>query len=519
MNVYPYECSKSHLSDGCYECTGYKPNEIINNELVSYNSIIKKEYQKSMWEKWNSIVEEEKHFQDEYPIITKSGEEKWVWERGVGVFDSSGKIRFLEGFITDITEKRKIAESRIKLLDEEERRLFELEGLLEGAKSILETNDFYVNSKKIFKHSLKLTDSNIGIMFIIEENSVKDNILLLNSKGLTFGSNKIKTFYIKDIEKNIARIHDAQIKEGFMSEFWNNYISIPCKESEEVLYIPLKLKSRTIGMIGLVNRTKKFTDGDVKIVKAYGELTSLALQNWFMVNTLKENEKMKDKFVSLVSHELRTPLMAITSCVHLLEHDDKLTDKQQEIVTISGNNCKRLSHFINDVLDFQKLKSWNSNFVTQGVHLKTMLDEILDTLMPLVEEKNLKLKNKIPASLPIIEVNNDQITRLFINLIHNAIKYTNNNGSITLFGSYFQKTNKIQIDVVDTGVGIKQSDVKKLFSSFTQLDASFNKPNSSGLGLAIAKNIVKRHNGRIWVDSEVNKGSIFHVELPISQKK
>ena len=188
------------------------------------------------------------------------------------------------------------------------------------------------------------------------------------------------------------------------------------------------------------------------------------------------------------------------------------------IVKIGGNNCNRLSHFINDVLDFQKLKSWNSNFVTKGEHLKNLLDEILDTLVPLANEKNIIVKNKIPASLPIVEVNTDQITRLFINLIHNAIKYTNNGGSVTVNGFYIKNTKKVQVDILDTGIGIKQNDIKKLFSRFSQLNESFNKPGSSGLGLAIAKNIVEKHKGCIWVESEVNKGSVFHVELPVSQK-
>lgn len=121
---FVYRCANDHnwtmqyISQGCEIVTGYKPEELINNASISFNEIIASEYQDYLWQKWQMVLLQKKAFEDEYEIITKSGQRRWVWERGRGVFDASGNLLFLEGFITDVTDRKNIMNA---LLESEEK--------------------------------------------------------------------------------------------------------------------------------------------------------------------------------------------------------------------------------------------------------------------------------------------------------------------------------------------------------------------------------------------------------------
>jgi signal transduction histidine kinase len=216
----------------------------------------------------------------------------------------------------------------------------------------------------------------------------------------------------------------------------------------------------------------------------------------------------------MVSHELRTPLGPIKEGVSIILDGitGEINPQQRDLLTTVRNNADRLNRLINNVLDFQKLESGRMPFNIEENDIEEVLNEAYKTMSLAAKNKNIKFELNIGSNIPKINCDRDKILQVLINLLNNAIKFTDK-GSVKL--QVDKDDNDIHVKIVDTGPGIKKEDIPKLFVSFQQLDIpGKRKEGSSGLGLAISKEIIIKHKGKIWVESEIGKGSIFHFILP-----
>ncbi|MDD5355783.1 MAG: PAS domain-containing sensor histidine kinase, partial [Candidatus Omnitrophica bacterium] len=232
-------------------------------------------------------------------------------------------------------------------------------------------------------------------------------------------------------------------------------------------------------------------------------------------NALKEVINMKTDFTSTVSHELRTPLAAIKEGISIVLDGTSgaISKDQKEFLDIAKKNVDRLTRIINEILDFQKLESGKMAFHLQTNDINDVAEEIGKIMRGVMEKKNLNLILELDEKLPKIQFDRDRIIQVFTNLINNAVKFTEK-GNVKIQTS--KAANFIVVSVKDTGIGIKESDIPFLFERFKQLDSGMTrKPGGTGLGLAICKDIVEKHNGKIWVESKVGEGSIFGFTLPI----
>ena len=239
----------------------------------------------------------------------------------------------------------------------------------------------------------------------------------------------------------------------------------------------------------------------------------------FDISELKRLEKMKNDFISTVSHELRTPLTAIKESIHIVADGlaGEINRTQKDTLEIGMRNITRLSRIINNVLDFQKQNTGKIIYTPLIVNPNSLLKEAFETMKLHANEKSLEMKWQVHETLPAIYADADLIMQVLINLLHNAIKFTDK-GYVGL--DAFQENDTLHIIVKDTGIGIKKEDIKKLFQSFSQINTDNQaSPGGSGLGLAISKQIITWHNGEIWVESDIGQGSEFHVRIPIHQKK
>ncbi|MDP8219237.1 MAG: ATP-binding protein [Candidatus Theseobacter exili] len=230
--------------------------------------------------------------------------------------------------------------------------------------------------------------------------------------------------------------------------------------------------------------------------------------------------EIKSQFVSMVSHELRTPLTAISECINIVIEGitGAISKKQKDILSIAQENVERLSRLINDVLDFQKFDAGKVKLLIEKQDINEAIDEVYNTMRHVIKERNLKLELKLQDDLPNIPFDRDKIIQVLTNLVNNAIKFTDN-GTITI-SAESHINNCIIVSVKDTGPGIKEDDFSKLFQSFEQLDeVSTRKEPGTGLGLSICKEIVQLHGGKITVESEIGKGSIFSVILPVRERR
>lgn len=227
----------------------------------------------------------------------------------------------------------------------------------------------------------------------------------------------------------------------------------------------------------------------------------------------------RTQFISMASHEVRTPLTAIKEGIRLVltEATGPLNDDQKELLEIARRNSERLSRLINDLLDFQKLKSGKMEFDLRQNNINEVVLEIAETMMPLVNERGLHLVTDLDTTAPIIVFDKDRIQQVLTNVISNGIKFTKE-GSVTIRTSC--RDNTVQVSVQDTGSGISGEDLPRLFHEFEQLAAPGGpKMGGSGLGLAISKQIMKKHNAKIWAESKLGKGTVVHFVLPILERR
>jgi len=228
--------------------------------------------------------------------------------------------------------------------------------------------------------------------------------------------------------------------------------------------------------------------------------------------TEKEVSKMKDEFVSVVSHELRTPLTSMKLYTSLLQSNKfgKVNKKQNEALDVIRDETGRLTDLINDILTLSRFEAKHEKLNLVDCDLVDLIKDC--SYYNLAEKKNIEIKKKIPPVF-LVRVDIDKFKQVFINLLSNAIKFTEAGGKITI--TLKELADKWMMSIADTGFGIKESELGKLFDKFYQSQSHMTKTQrGTGLGLAIVKKIVDMHHGEIKVSSEIGKGSTFSVFIP-----
>lgn len=235
-----------------------------------------------------------------------------------------------------------------------------------------------------------------------------------------------------------------------------------------------------------------------------------------VIQQLKAVDKLKDEFLANTSHELRTPLNGIIGLAESLIDGvtGELPDKTKANLAMVVASGKRLSNLINDILDFSKLKNRNLQLHTKAVDVHALADVVLTLSRPLLGEKSLELSNAVPNNLPACEADEDRLQQILHNLVGNAIKFTDS-GTV-MVGAEIEGE-FLRISVTDTGIGIAQDKFATIFQFFEQLHGSEVRAYSgTGLGLAVSKQLVELHGGKIDVASTLGEGSTFSFTLPIS---
>lgn len=240
--------------------------------------------------------------------------------------------------------------------------------------------------------------------------------------------------------------------------------------------------------------------------------------------TLKEaNEKLieynqlKDEFVSTASHELRTPLSIIMGAIRLIldEIPGKIVTEQKDILTTAMENVKRLGRIVDSLLTISKIESGKLDLQKTVVNICELIKGTISQYKPLAQKKTISLDCEVPEQGIDICLDPDRIKEILINLISNSVKFTQEGGWIKVTCS--KQNQEVQIRVQDSGVGIAEKDIPRLFDKFTQFGRKSGPgEKGTGLGLAIAKNLVEMQGGNIEVESEVGKGTTFTISLPLT---
>ena len=234
---------------------------------------------------------------------------------------------------------------------------------------------------------------------------------------------------------------------------------------------------------------------------------------------LKELDKLKDDFVATVSHEVRTPLTSICSFSEILRDNPDLDQEQrQEFVSIIVKESERLSRLINDILDLAKMEAGTSEWHMADLAPRAVIEQALAATAGLfAKARHISLETRIAADLPPIRADADRLTQVIVNLISNAVKFcAQTDGRIEL--EAWQDADFLRVDVKDNGIGIAKADQQRIFERFQQAGNTLtDKPQGTGLGLPISRQILQRLGGEIWVESEPGKGATFSFRVPLSR--
>jgi signal transduction histidine kinase len=229
------------------------------------------------------------------------------------------------------------------------------------------------------------------------------------------------------------------------------------------------------------------------------------------IEELEKIDQMKDEFLEMTSHELKTPLTSMSSFVQLFLNGNlgKVTRRQQEGLESISEDTARLRSSIENIMQISKLESGMMKLSLENLNLGELIQNVVDGLKQLASNKRIKITQKI-NKLPTVRADRMLLGNVILNLVDNAIKFTPLNGEVSI--GVKVKNDHVVVSVKDTGIGIPQEDMPKLFTKFFQVNHSVP---GAGLGLSICKAIVEAHGGKIWVESQAGKGSTFSFTLPM----
>ncbi|WLC70289.1 GAF domain-containing sensor histidine kinase [Clostridium estertheticum] len=297
-----------------------------------------------------------------------------------------------------------------------------------------------------------------------------------------------------------------------------------------LLMIPIIYKDEIYGVVIMVNY-KKAAYNESYRGNAYSIVSqvAVAIENAKLFKKLKDIDKTKTDFLSTVSHELRTPLTSIIGFTEMVkrkfegtivpELDLSIQKNQSAVVKIKRNvniilsEGERLSSLINDLLDISRMEAGKVVLNMRKIDIEEIITQVITLMNPIIRGKSLQVIQSISETLPEIMADKDKLMQVIINLISNAIKFTQK-GCIVCSARVVAQN--IIVSISDTGVGIREEDKKYIFKKFSQVgDTLTDKPTGTGLGLSICKYIIEEHGGEIWVESEIGKGTDFSFSIPI----
>jgi signal transduction histidine kinase len=284
-----------------------------------------------------------------------------------------------------------------------------------------------------------------------------------------------------------------------------------------VLAVPLIREDQVMGALTIARaQPGEFPRRVVDLMTTFASQSALAMQNARLFHQLQVASKHKSQFLANMSHELRTPLNAILGYTELIGDGiyGEVPNKINEVLDRLQKSGQHLLGLINDVLDLSKIEAGQLTLGLSDYSFHDVVQAVVSSVGSLAAEKRLQLTVDVAADLPVGQGDERRITQVLLNLVGNAIKFTDA-GEVAIRVSVAD--GQFQASVSDTGPGIPEDQREKIFEEFQQVEGAVAKAKGgTGLGLAIAKRIVELHGGRIWVESVLGKGSTFFVSLPVA---
>ena len=432
--------------------------------------------------------------------------------------------------VTTFADQAVIALDNARLFQEVQARNRDLTALGEVGRAVSSTLDLKVVLKTIVDRTVELSATHAGSLFYYrkengtfelgETTGLDDEMVArlrkleisASESGLSEAISKRQPLQIPDlIQLPSDPLRDAVVEAGFRAS-----LIVPLLSSESPLGT-LILRRRQAG---------EFPEAVVSLMQSFADQSAIALENARLFEEIAQKgreleiaSQHKSQFVANMSYELRTPLAAILGYAELIQEGfyEPQGPKSLDALTRIRSNGKHLLGLINTVLDIAKIESGQFSLNLGEYTMENVVETVRAATEALAETKKLGLKTEVAKSLPIGMGDEQRLTQVLLNLVGNAIKFTDK-GEVRI--SAIAVNSQFAVSVSDTGPGIPLEEQKRIFEQFHQIDSSNTKAKGgTGLGLAIAKQIVEMHGGRIWVELIVGKSSTFRLELPVRVEK
>ncbi len=286
------------------------------------------------------------------------------------------------------------------------------------------------------------------------------------------------------------------------------YVIDEALTTRSIVAVPLLFGEEVIGVLESLTHHEhhRFSPQDIEALETLAGIAAVAVQNARLFQ--------QSDWIAEIVHEIRTPLTSIMTYAELLATHQLEQDSRQKFVEIINHEANRVNGLIGQFLDLARLESGRVIMKRAPFSLPEIVRLSLDLVRPQAQERKMELQAEIPADLPEVRGDAERIQQVLLNFLSNAVKYADPGDQITVLCHL--EPEEIVVTVTDTGPGIAQEHHQGLFEKFSRVPGSEERAEGSGLGLNIARQIVQAHKGRIWVESELGKGSSFAFSLPLS---
>ncbi len=460
--------------------------------------------------------------------VGKSGNVIWVEQRNLLIRDREGRVVAMEGIARDISERKKVEFSRQKQVLNER--------TMTAAMSILTGNH---NRRDVLEKLVELLVERPGYKacayYTYDEWSRSLNLEV--SRGVD--TNRVKFKYTPG-DDVVAR---AIINKEIVIKLAGETQALPLLDHEgqklsppAMAILPIYYQDRLQGLMLLGTAVEPDPD-DIDFLERVSVQLGISLHGIRQFEYLKtlsqqlaarqkeierknreleQANRAKSEFLTNMSHELRTPLNSIIGFSELLEKQlfGELNERQQEYVKDIRESGEHLLALINDILDLSKIEAGSMELDLNEFYLPELLQGSLRMFSEKAMKKNVRLEMDVDDSTGMIVADARKIKQVIYNLLSNALKFTPEGGEVCLSASI--EGSNVIVNVIDTGIGIAQADMHKLFKEFSQVDGSLSRRHEgTGLGLALSKKLVEMHGGTINVESQPGKGSRFYFSIPV----
>ncbi len=460
------------ISQGCVKIAGYTDQEFYAN-AITWGSLILDEDRERVWSEINESLQKQVPFEIEYQVRHRNGRRKWVWEKGCGIYGKYNEVIAIEGFITDVTERR-------------------------------ETEDALKDSMKNYR---ELIDGMNETVWVIDFDGTLIDVNRTATLNLGYTKEELLQIGLFGIDGSLTPEAIAGLAKSMPDD--ELQIFETSHRSKDGTIIPVEVYSSLVTYQG--RKAILSIARDITLRKQMIQDIILAKEK------AEESDRLKTAFLANISHEIRTPMNGILGFLDLLRKPNLTDEKKEKFIEVVSKSGERLLETINKIIEVSKIESGQVDVFYDEVNIPEIMHYHHDFFKEQAAAKGVDLILKLDASVASLTVLSDRfkLDGIFTNLINNALKFTQ--AGYIEFGA-IRNSSDLLFYVRDTGMGIPSDKQQAVFERFVQADLSLTRPyEGSGLGLSIVKAYVGLLGGAIRLESVPGEGSTFFIVIPIKE--